>query len=69
MSRVIRTLTGSTTTVISVRRGLMVSIMTMIPTIVTRDVMICVRLCCSVVAMLSMSFVTRLMISPCVLPS
>ncbi len=44
--------------------GLIQNIITSTPMIVVNDVMICVRLCCSVLAMLSMSFVTRLSVSP-----
>ena len=55
--------------VISVSSGLMVSIMTRMPTMVTTEVMSCVRLCCRVPAMLSTSLVTRLRISPWVRPS
>ncbi len=44
--------------------GLMVSIMTSTPMIVSTDVMICVRLCCSDCEMLSMSLVMRDSTSP-----
>ena len=41
-------------------------IMTMTPRMVTAEVINCVRLCCKVVLMLSMSLTARLIISPCV---
>ena len=44
----------------------MVSMITTTPTKVTVKVINCVRLCCSVLLMLSMSLTARLMISPCV---
>ncbi len=69
MILVMRKLRGSTTRVIAVSRGLMVSIMTMTPRMVTTEVITCPRLCWRVPAMLSMSLVNRLMISPCVRPS
>ena len=61
--------TGRVTRAISVSQGLIVTIMTRTPTMVHTEVMSWVRLCCRVVLMLSMSLVTRLMISPWVLES
>ncbi len=55
---------GTTSTEISASSGLMVSIMMRTPMIVSADVMICVRLCCSDCEMLSMSLVMRLRTSP-----
>ncbi|MNO09953.1 hypothetical protein D3C81_2335120 [compost metagenome] len=51
--------------VIRVSQGLMVSIITRIPIMVTTDVINWVKLCWSVVLMVSISLVTRLRISPC----
>ena len=59
-------LSGSVTTTTRVSSGLMVSIIMMTPMTVTTEVINCVRLCCSVVLMLSMSLTARLRISPCV---
>ena len=44
--------------------GLIQNIIASTPMIVAIEVMICVRLCCRVLAMLSMSLVTRLSVSP-----
>ena len=57
-------MTGRVSTLISVKSGLIESIMTRTPIIVHTDVMNCVRLCCSVFAIVSRSFVTRLITSP-----
>jgi hypothetical protein len=56
--------TGITSSDMSARIGLIQNIIARTPMMVAMDVMICVRLCCSVPAMLSMSFVTRLRVSP-----
>jgi hypothetical protein len=61
--------TGRVTRAISVSQGLIVSIITRTPTIVQTEVMSWVRLCWRLVLMLSMSLVTRLMISPWVFES
>ena len=55
---------GTVSSEIAASRGLMVSIMIRTPMRVSTAVMIWVRLCCMVVAMLSMSFVIRLRMSP-----
>ena len=59
-----RKATGRVRRLMRVKRGLMVSIMMITPTIVQAEVMSWVRLCWSVLPILSMSFVTRLMTSP-----
>ncbi len=59
-------LRGSVSTTTRVSRALMVSISTMMPISVTTDVISCVRFCCSVLLILSMSLTARLRISPCV---
>ena len=56
--------TGTASSEISARSGLISSIMISTPTIVSSDVMSWVRLCWSDWPMLSMSFVTRLSRSP-----
>ena len=45
------------------------NIITKIPTMVTMEVMNCVKLCCSVLPMVSMSLVVRLKVSPFGRPS
>ncbi|MNT52527.1 hypothetical protein D3C72_1895570 [compost metagenome] len=57
-------LSGSVMMVISVSHGLIVSIMMTTPMIVTMEVISWVKLCCSVVLILSTSLVARLRISP-----
>ncbi|MNE48080.1 hypothetical protein D3C80_1425210 [compost metagenome] len=57
-------LSGRVITVIRVSQGLIVSIMMITPIIVTIDVISWVKLCCSVVLILSTSLVARLRISP-----
>ncbi|MNH91727.1 hypothetical protein D3C73_442950 [compost metagenome] len=57
-------LSGSVIIVIRVSQGLMVSIMIITPIMVTIEVMSCVKLCCSVVLILSTSLVARLRVSP-----
>ena len=55
---------GITSSEMSASSGLIQSIIASTPMIVATDVMIWVRLCCRVLAMLSMSLVTRLSVSP-----
>ena len=55
---------GTVSSEISARIGLIVSIMNRTPNTVRTDVMSWVRLCCSVWLMLSMSLVTRDRMSP-----
>ena len=55
---------GMTSSEIDASRGLIQNIMPSVPTMVNTDVMICVALCDSVLAMLSMSLVTRERMSP-----
>ena len=57
-------LSGRVSTTTRLSSGLMVSINTITPTSVTTEVISCVRLCCRVVLMLSMSLTARLRISP-----
>ena len=64
MSRVTTSDSGTVTSEISASSGLMTIIMTSTPTTVANDVMLCVRVCWSVVLTLSMSLVTRLSRSP-----
>ncbi len=64
ISTVITTEIGTTSTEISASSQLMVSIMMSTPMMVSAEVMICVRLCCSDCEMLSMSLVMRLSTSP-----
>ena len=62
----IKKLSGSVSTTTTVSIELMVSIMTMTPMSVITEVISCVRFCCSVLLMLSMSLTARLRTSPCV---
>ncbi|MNJ56169.1 hypothetical protein D3C77_517020 [compost metagenome] len=62
-------LSGIVNTAISVISGLIEIIITITPMIVRIEVINCVMLCCRVELILSISFVTRLKISPCVLAS
>ncbi|MNC44141.1 hypothetical protein D3C75_930370 [compost metagenome] len=57
-------LSGRVIIVIRVSQGLIVSIMMITPIMVTMAVISWVKLCCSVVLMLSTSLVARLRISP-----
>src|SRR5208337_2815712 len=66
---VARRAAGRVTRAISVSQGLIVTIITRTPMIVHTEVMSWVRLCCKVVLMLSISLVTRLIISPWVFES
>ena len=63
------TLSGSVSTTTIVRIQLMVSIMMMMPTTDSTDVISWVRFCCSVLLMLSRSLTARLRISPWVFES
>ena len=64
--RVERRLSGSVVSTTRASEGLMTNISTITPATVTSEVMSCVRLCCKVLLMLSMSLTARLRISPCV---
>ena len=55
---------GTVSSAITASRGEIQNIIASTPTTVSTDVMSCVITCCSVVAMLSMSLVTRLSMSP-----
>ena len=55
---------GIVTSEIAASSGLIQNIMPSMPMMVSTAVMICVRLCCRVCAMLSMSLVTRERMSP-----
>ena len=56
---------GSTTTDTTARIGEIQNIIPITPTTVSTDVSSWLRPCCKVVVRLSMSFVTRLSVSPC----
>ena len=55
---------GTLRSEIAASSGLIQIIIARMPMMVNTAVMICVRLCCSVLAMLSMSLVKRLSVSP-----
>ena len=65
MTSVTTTDSGTVTSAIRASSQLIHSIMARTPTTVSTDVTIWLKPCCSVVAMLSTSFVTRLKTSPC----
>ena len=69
MNTVASTDAGTTSSEITARSGLIRSIIPSTPTIVNTEVRSWVRLCWRVWAMLSMSFVTRLSVSPRAWPS
>ena len=64
MAATIVTLNGSVSTTTIVRIQLMVSIMMMMPTTDSTELISIVRFCCSVLLTLSRSFTARLRISP-----
>ena len=69
MRSVTTTDSGTVTSAMSAKSQLIHSIIARTPTTVKTEVTIWLSPCCSVVAMLSMSLVTRLSTSPCECPS